>query len=87
MKTYTPPSTVRELTDDDCRDHGIDREDYFPSTRFFLAEWPDRSGWYTHDSAPEQAEKPYWAGVCNADEIFANAEDCQRWLWANVETF
>ncbi len=86
MKTYLPPSKVREMTSlAELRGLGIEWDDYENETRFWLAEWPDRSGWYTEEIDPALPELRYCATVGNDGIASADAGEVQRYLWANVE--
>lgn len=86
--TYLPPS-VRELSDAELPDYAIERADYIPSTRFYLAEWNDRKGWYYENTQPEDygdGSFRFCATVFNESECFATAEAMHAWLWERVET-
>ena len=85
METNTP-HTVREMTDSDCCDHGIDRADFADEIVLWLAVWSDRSGWYT-ETLPNRHERdafPFDATVFNESECFENAEEAQAWLHSRL---
>lgn len=80
-KQNTPsPETVREMTDYDVRNYGLDRADFEPGTKLFLAIWPDRSAWYEQQVAGD------FTTVCfNESESFKTADEAHAWLWSRVE--
>ncbi len=86
MKTVSAPApiTVREMTDDDCKNYGVDRADY-PNDKLWLAIWKDRSGYYTEGKDNPPAEAKFCATVFNDSEIFAAHEAAQQWLFERVE--
>lgn len=76
------PASVRELTEEtDLRQYAIERADYFDGVRFYLATWPDRSGWYCTDADGAG----FLVTVGNISETFNTAREAENALWALVE--
>ena len=78
-------AVVREMTDADCKEYGIERDDFAASDILWLAVWPDRSGYYTEDNRAEcDTFYRFCVTVCNESECFENAEDAQEWLHSRL---
>lgn len=79
--------SLRVMTPDDCRAHGVNAADYAsPPQRLWLVEWDDRGGWYVEDLNPEDPSCRFYAEAPDGDtDIFPTAELAHAWLYAKLK--
>ena len=66
--------TVAPMTDADCRNHGVQSEDYAPDS-LMLATFSDGQAFWFVKCADGQ-----FIGVAIFDKLFTNEAECLRWI-------